>query len=241
VIPITKAPAAAALLVGSIWALSPSTAGEPSTISLPVLEPAAVVAAAQPASSFQFPLPTWQPHCLGFGSQWRLCDGTVLRRRSGTGAVWLHTGVDIRTGIQPVRAAANGVIVGYIVDPTFRGGVLIRHQTPQGIVLTQYWHVWPRPGFGPGKVVTKGQVFADIANMGSRTHFHFAVFRGDYEANAWRGALPPSRCDGFPAFPYRFVNPTAFINSHLVAATTPAPVPLVPVQRTPVIHHCGQG
>src|SRR5712691_13264784 len=36
------------------------------------------------------------------------------------------TGVDITTGIQPVMAAANGVIIGYIVDPTFRGGILIR-------------------------------------------------------------------------------------------------------------------
>ena len=59
--------------------------------------------------------------------------------------------------------------------------------------------------------------------MGSRTHLHFAVFRGDYEANAWRGALPAARCDGFPAFPYRFVNPTAFIKAHL-AAVTPEPV-----------------
>jgi murein DD-endopeptidase MepM/ murein hydrolase activator NlpD len=234
VIQITRAPAAAVFVLSTIWAFAPSPAGERSTIPLPA--PAA--AAVQPADSFQFPLSKWQPHCLGFGSQWRLCDGTILRRCAATGAVWLHTGVDIRAGIQPVMAAANGVIVGYIVDPTFRGGVLIRHQTPQGVVLTQYWHVWPRPGFRPGKVVTKGQVFADIADMGSRTHFHFAVFRGDYESNAWRGALPPSRCDGFPAFPSRFVNPTAFINAHL-AAVTPEPVRLTPAQQTPV-HRCGQ-
>jgi murein DD-endopeptidase MepM/ murein hydrolase activator NlpD len=207
----------------------PSSVSERPTVA-PV---AAFSAAAQPADSFQFPLPTWQPHCLGFGSQWRLCDGTVLRRCAATGAVWLHTGVDIRTGIQPVMAAANGVIVGFIVDPTFRGGVLIRHQTAQGVVLTQYWHVWPRPGFRPGKVVTKGQVFADIANMGARTHLHFAVFRGDYQPNAWRGALPPSGCDGFPAFPSRFVNPTAFIKAH-----QPSVNPL-PVQGLPV-HRCRQ-
>jgi murein DD-endopeptidase MepM/ murein hydrolase activator NlpD len=181
-------------------------------------------AAAQPANAFQFPLRSWAPHCLGFGSQWRLCNGTVLRRCTATGAVWLHTGVDIRTGIQPVMAAANGVIIGYTIDPVFRGGVLIRHQTPQGVVLTQYWHVWLRPGFRPGTVVTKGEVFADIASMGSRTHLHFAVFRGSYVPDAWRGALPPTRCDGFPAFPFRFVNPTAFIKAHL------APVPRLPVR-----------
>src|SRR6266851_4409263 len=127
---------------------------------------AAVRTAAQPVDYFQFPLPSWAPHCLGFGSEWRYCDGTVLRRCSATGAIWLHTGADITTGIQPVMAAANGVI------------------------------------------------FGDIADMGPRTHFHFAVFIGDYEADAWRGALPPTRCDGFPAFPYRFVNPTDFVMSH---------------------------
>lgn len=167
-----------------------------------------------PNDYFSFPLPAWDRHCLGFGSQWRLCDGTVLRACSASGAVWLHTGYDVRTGIQPVRAAANGVIAGYIVDPTFKGGVLIRHDTSQGTVLTQYWHVWPRSGFKTGTVVSRGQIFADIADMGSRTHFHFAVFRGSLEPDAWRGALPPQRCDGFPAFPYRFVDPTAFIESH---------------------------
>ena len=177
-------------------------------------------AAARVADYFQYPLPTWQPHCLGFGSQWRLCNGTVLRT-CPSGAVWLHTGVDIKTGIQPVMASANGVIAGYIVDPTFRGGVLIRHSTAQGVVLTQYWHVWPRPGFQVGTVVTRGEVFADIANMGAQTHLHFAVFRGDYEANAWRGALPPTPCSGFPAFPYRFVEPNAFIQVHVQPAPTP--------------------
>jgi murein DD-endopeptidase MepM/ murein hydrolase activator NlpD len=221
-----KLTAAAAIVVSTIWALTSGCA----TTGCAAAPTGQLTLAAQRADSFQFPLPTWAPHCLGFGSQWRLCNGSVLRRCSTTGAIWLHTGVDIRTGIQPVRAAANGVIVGYIVDPTFKGGVLIRHQTRQGIVLTQYWHVWPRPAFRAGTVVTKGQVFADIASMGSRTHFHFAVFRGDFEANAWRGALPPSRCDGFPAFPYRFVNATAFIKAYLPPAT---PSPIAPSSSTP--------
>ena len=91
--------------------------------------PLAAPVPAVPASDyFNYPLPTWEPHCLGFGSEWRLCDGTVLRR-CASGAIWLHTGVDIKTGIQPVMAAGDGVIVGYIVDPTFLGGVLIRHST----------------------------------------------------------------------------------------------------------------
>ena len=191
--------------------------------------PNAVRADAQPADYFQFPLLSWEPHCLGFGSEWRYCNGTVLRRCSGSGAIWLHTGVDIKTGIQPVMAAANGVIVGYIVDPTFRGGVLIRHETPDGVVITQYWHVWPRAGYSVGTVVTRGEVFADIADMGSRTHFHFAVFIGEYDSHTWNGALPPARCDGFPAFPYKFVDPTAFIQAHV----EPAP--------PKIVHHGGHG
>jgi murein DD-endopeptidase MepM/ murein hydrolase activator NlpD len=190
--------------------------------SSPAAVPGAAPSAAAIADYFQFPLPTWQPHCLSFGSPWRLCNGTILRTCPATGAIWRHTGVDIRTGIQPVMAAANGVIVGYTVDPVFRGGVLIRHATAHGIVLTQYWHVWPRPGFRVGTVVKRGQVFADIANMGAQTHLHFAVFIGDSEPTAWRGALPPTPCSGFPAFPYRFVEPNAFVKAHLQPVSPPS-------------------
>ena len=112
-------------------------------------------------------------------------------------------------------AAANGEIVGYLIDPTFRGGVLIRHQTGAGAVITQYWHLWLRPGFAVGSFVKRGDAFADVADMGDKTHLHFAVFSGNFESHAWNGALPPSPCSGFPAFPYRFIDPTAFIEAHL--------------------------
>jgi murein DD-endopeptidase MepM/ murein hydrolase activator NlpD len=171
-------------------------------------------AATAPADVFQRPLSSWSPHCLGFGSEWRYCNGVVLRT-CPSGAVWLHTGVDIVASAgEPVKAAADGVIVGYIVDPTFRGGVLIRHATSAGVVITQYWHVWPASGFGVGSSVKRGQTFASIADMGTRTHFHFAVFMGDFESHAWNGALPPSACSGFPTFPYRFVDPNAFLAAH---------------------------
>jgi murein DD-endopeptidase MepM/ murein hydrolase activator NlpD len=172
--------------------------------------------AAPPAGDeFQFPLPSWAPHCLGFGSEWRYCNGVALRT-CPSGAVWLHTGTDVVATIgQPVAAAGDGVIVGYLVDPTFRGGVLIRHQLTTGVVITQYWHVWLRSGFVVGTRVKRGEVFANVADMGDRTHFHFAVFNGDLESHSWNGALPPSACSGFPAFPYRFVDPTGFIEAHV--------------------------
>jgi hypothetical protein len=177
-------------------------------------------APASPASppagdQLQFPLRTWTPHCLGFGSEWRYCNGVALRT-CPTGAVWLHTGTDVVASVgQPVAAAGDGVILGYLVDPQFRGGVLIRHQLTTGVVITQYWHVWLKSGFVVGTQVKRGEVFANVADMGDRTHFHFAVFNGDMESHAWNGALPPSACSGFPAFPYRFVDPTAFIEAHL--------------------------
>lgn len=178
-----------------------------------VSHPGAPVAAGG-ADVFSAPLTGWSPHCLGFGSQWRFCNGTPLRE-CANGAVWLHTGVDeIASAGQGVAAAGDGVIIGFLVDPVFRGGVLIRHQTSAGTVITQYWHVWLRPGFAVGTAVRRGQVFASVADMGSRTHFHFAVFEGAYDAHAWNGALPPSACSGFPAFPYRFVDPNAFLASH---------------------------
>jgi murein DD-endopeptidase MepM/ murein hydrolase activator NlpD len=177
--------------------------------------------AVNPADVFQRPLASWSPHCLDYGSQWRYCNGVALRA-CPSGAVWLHTGVDIvaATG-GPVMAAGDGVIVGYLVDPAFRGGVLIRHTTSAGVVITQYWHVWPKSGFGVGSTVKRGQVFATIADMGTRTHFHFAVFKGDLKSHAWNGALPPSSCSGFPAFPYRFVDPNAFLASHAARDRTP--------------------
>src|SRR5215467_8175695 len=184
--------------------------------SAPVVSAPVKAAPVSSADVFQRPLSTWSPHCLGFGSQWRYCNGVALRA-CASGAVWLHTGVDIVASVgEPVMAAGDGVIVGYIIDPQFRGGVLIRHRTGSGVFLTQYWHVWLRPGFGVGSKVSRGQVFANIADMGSRTHFHFAVFKGDFESHAWNGALPPSSCSGsgYPAFPYKFVDPNAFLAAH---------------------------
>jgi hypothetical protein len=66
-----------------------------------------------------------------------------------------------------------------------------------------------------GKAVSRGEVFADVADMGARTHLHFAVFQGDFVPDAWRGALPPIPCSGFPAFPNRFIEPNGFIQAHL--------------------------
>ena len=177
--------------------------------------PAAVRSAPTASSDvFRLPLAAWSPHCLGFGSEWRYCNGVSLRT-CANGAVWLHTGTDVVASVgEAVTAAGDGTIMGYLVDPTFRGGVLVRHDTTFGVVITQYWHVWLRSGFSVGSTVKRGQEFASVADMGDKTHLHFAVFNGDFDAHTWNGALPPRACSGFPAFPYRFVDPTAFVLAH---------------------------
>jgi len=193
-------------------------------VAISVATPDGAAAAPPPGDVFQRPLSSWSPHCLGFGSQWRYCNGVALRA-CPSGAVWLHTGVDIKAVVgQAVMAAADGVIVGYTIDPQFHGGVLIRHRTSFGVVITQYWHVWLRSGLGVGSRVGRGQVFANIASMGDKTHFHFAVFNGDFQDTAWRGALPPVPCSGYPAFPYRFVDPNAFLAAHPAASRIGVPL-----------------
>jgi len=65
---------------------------------------ASAVPARPAADTFEYPLTTWKPHCLGFGSEWRYCDGTPLRQ-CASGAVWLHTGTDIKAAVgAPVPA-----------------------------------------------------------------------------------------------------------------------------------------
>src|SRR5207245_11134342 len=133
----SKLAAAVAIAIGSSW--SPTAALSPDVS--PLASATSSVQVAQPAAYFQLPLPSWEPHCLGFGSEWRYCNGTVLRRCSTRGAVWLHTGVDIKSGIQPVMAAATGVSIGYVVDPPLRGGRLVGRESREGIVIRQYARV----------------------------------------------------------------------------------------------------
>ncbi|HYL07203.1 MAG TPA: M23 family metallopeptidase [Candidatus Udaeobacter sp.] len=211
--------AAAAFAASALMLVAPAISG---AVSAPVSHPGSITAASS-ADTFSAPLSSWSPHCLGFGSQWRYCNGTPLRE-CANGSVWLHTGADIVATVgEDVSAAGDGVIIGFLVDPTFRGGVLIRHSTSAGVVITQYWHVWLKPGFAVGTQVTRSEVFASVADMGDKTHLHFAVFAGDYDAHAWNGALPPAACSGFPAFPYRFIDPSAFLASHAPPPPHPAP------------------
>jgi hypothetical protein len=92
---------------------------------------------------FQFPLPAWSQSGYGFGDPW-------LRDRP-PGLPMLHTGFDATaTATEDVMAAAEGTIIkirDFPDNPEWRYVILIQHEVPgEGTVLSQYWHVEPRPG-----------------------------------------------------------------------------------------------
>ncbi len=58
---VSKLPVAAALAIAAGWTPTPA-------LSPDFTPPGRVIRTAMPADYFQFPLPAWEPHCLGFGS-----------------------------------------------------------------------------------------------------------------------------------------------------------------------------
>ena len=194
-----------------------------------LLSPAAARASAAsvaPATSFRFPLPTWHQSGYGFGDRTPVgaCPGVPAR----------HTGFDAvaRAG-ETVVAAANGMIMEIRHDPSWAEAVIIEHLVPdQGLVTTAYWHVVPRGGFGPGKVVTKGEPIATVANLGSRTHLHFGVYKAEYDINAGYGGLPVRFCNFRSAFPSHFVDPVAYVLRHEAHANSPSTGSVVSVARS---------
>jgi murein DD-endopeptidase MepM/ murein hydrolase activator NlpD len=166
-----------------------------------------------PARTFRFPLPTWHQSGYGFGDRTPVgaCPGVPAR----------HTGFDAvaRAG-ETVVAAANGMIMEIRQDPVWGKAVIIEHLVPdEGLVTTQYWHVVPRRGFGPGTVVTKGEPIATVADLGSRTHLHFGVYKAEYDINAGYGGLPVRFCNFRSAFPSHFVDPVAYVLRHEAQAS----------------------
>jgi murein DD-endopeptidase MepM/ murein hydrolase activator NlpD len=160
---------------------------------------------------FDFPLPTWKQSGFGFGDDWK-----PLARCPANGPWEKHTGIDVKASKgQAVRASANGTYINIVYwGAGWANAVLISHNVPGfGTVISQYGHV-DGIGLKPGSAVTRGQVIAHVANLGSNTHLHFGIWLGAYASAAWRGHLPTTRCGGRPAFPASFTNPTAFVNAH---------------------------
>src|SRR5258708_12199024 len=92
------------LLVGAVLAV---LVQGPSGVSTPV--PAAPVTVPH-SDYFNYPLPTWEPHCLGFGSEWRLCNGRVLGACSSC-PILLHTIADLKTRLHPLYGTPHRAIL----------------------------------------------------------------------------------------------------------------------------------
>jgi hypothetical protein len=163
------------------------------------------------AESFRFPLDDWSSEGgYVFGSPWLGTDG-------------FHTGVDMHTvggsaAGDPVHAAANGVVHGYISAAPWGDAALVRHEVPgEGTVYTQYWHV--NRGDNVGMRVAKGQVFTSLYDLAGTSegrygnHVHFAVWVGEFADATWSGHLPSPDYPG-RTFPDGFVEPVDYVNRH---------------------------
>jgi len=161
------------------------------------------------ATTFRFPLPSWNQWGYGYGESWPLasCGGTTKR----------HTGIDVaaRAG-DPVKATANGRIYGSNSEGSSGHILLIEHSVPgEGTVISRYGHVKPRAGYGAGRIVSRGERVATVYDQGSPTHLSFGIHAGRYTPWAWRGALPRTDCGGDPAFPAKVVDPTKYVRVHM--------------------------
>lgn len=146
---------------------------------------------------------------LGFGGQ------SPLKCSDGTNKE--HNGVDYSAGQgTAVYAAEDGVVKESVYDSSglWAYNIVLEHTSPTGgKYTTVYWHVNPVADVSasnPGGFVPKGMHIGTVANLGTRTHFHFGIRIGAYTPGvSGLGALPYAThpCNGYPVFPAGFINP----------------------------------
>lgn len=175
-------------------------------------------ASAAPADVWQFPVTPWKRVGFAFGDPWHFgsCPAGTLK---------LHTGIDVEAAAGlPIVAAANGTIVADIPWGGFWGRAILVESWDsclQAYVTAQYGHVTLLPGYGVGRVLSRGERFGVAHDMGTNSHLHFSVFRARYSSPAADpGALPRASCGGYPAFPSSFTEPTAFVRSRQTPCVT---------------------
>ncbi len=147
-----------------------------------------------------------------FGADWsggNPCGGKAKK----------HTGADYRaTKDTVVSAAQAGVIKTMFFVYGWANVMTLEHAKLDGTkYTTTYWHVSPNSDMYVGKAVAKGDPIAKVADLapyGNATHFHFGLHNGAYALSNGKdvptvGALPQTDCDGWPAFPEKFLNPEA--------------------------------
>jgi murein DD-endopeptidase MepM/ murein hydrolase activator NlpD len=143
-----------------------------------------------------------------FGADW--AGGTTC---SVTGVIKKHNGTDYAaSNTDLIYAAEAGIVKAVFPADPWAKVITIEHAKANGSKFTtSYWHV--SPYVAPGVQVSRGSLIAAVADLGTRTHFHFGVRDGSYFVNSTpkdvssSGALPQTNCDGWPAFPEKFVDP----------------------------------
>lgn len=173
------------------------------------------VAVAPTKTVLQWPLSTaYSSRAVtqAFGADWsggNPCGGKAKK----------HTGADYRAAKDTVVSAAQaGVIKTMFFVYGWANVMTLEHAKLDGTkYTTTYWHVSPNSDMYVGKTVAKGDPIAKVANLapyGNATHFHFGLHNGAYALSNGKdvptvGALPQTDCDGWPAFPEKFLNPEA--------------------------------
>jgi Peptidase family M23 len=137
----------------------------------------------------------------------------------------LHSGTDFPATALTTKiyAAEDGIIREVLAENTqWAGNVVLEHNGPNGKFTTTYWHLnakgealkYKNDTQKYPRFVAKGEQIGVVADLGTRTHFHFGVRVGAYERQ-WSGlgGIPSKSCtdanDGwdYPGFPAGFVNP----------------------------------
>jgi murein DD-endopeptidase MepM/ murein hydrolase activator NlpD len=162
------------------------------------LDPAWMVETAQ---DFIRPTTTYVNNSTDYGTPWvadlsqRHCGEDVDGMDAGREVMAVEAGV--------VRYAQDN-------DDGWMWGVVVEHTLASGDKLTSvYWHLASRE-VSVGQSVQRGQRIGEIANLTrSNPHLHFGIRLAPYDPMlSTEGALENS------IFPEKFVDPTAFVDSH---------------------------
>lgn len=107
---------------------------------------------------------------------WKTSLTKATPKRSPSGALFMHDGVDLvaPTGT-PIRAAADGVVVGVRPNGRYGNWIQIDHA---GKLSTVYGHLSRfAPGLEAGMTVSRGDVVGFVGSTGRSTgaHLHFEV------------------------------------------------------------------
>lgn len=145
--------------------------------------------------------PNWSNITRGFGGNWdsNKCESYFKK----------HVAIDYPAPQWSVVLAASwGTVKESYTHASDVGVVVIEHG--YGCFTTVYWHLVPV--VSKGSDVFPGQMIGYLGKpKDSAPHLHFGIRSAPYTIVVSKaGYLPEGACNGYPAFPERFVNPLNF-------------------------------